>query len=196
MKAKIVFIIDRSGSMGGLESDVIGGFNSFIEEQKKIKGEADVSLVLFDHEYTKPFTNVDIQHTKLLNEDTYIPRGTTALLDAVGRTITDVGKELREMRELDRPEKVIVCIITDGHENSSSDYSRSQIKEMVEHQQNKYSWEFIFFGANMDAFAEGGSLGFKFDNISNYENTGVGNRNAYASMSCMVANYRTDADDN
>jgi len=192
MKAKIVFIIDRSGSMGGLESDVIGGFNSFIEEQKKIKGEADVSLVLFDHEYITPVKNVDINHVKMLNEDTYTPRGTTALLDAVGKTIDDVGKDLDEMKQIDRPDKVIVCIITDGYENSSCKYTTQQIKEKVEHQQNKYSWEFIFFAANMDAFAEGGSLGFKFDNISNYENTDVGNRVAYASMSSMVAGYRTD----
>ena len=192
MKAKIVFIADRSGSMFSVRDDAIGGFNSFIEDQRKVEGEADITLVLFDDQYEVPYSNVDIKEVALLNEDTYQPRGSTALLDAIGTTIVNVGDELKDLSEDQRPDKVIVCIITDGEENSSKEYTKDKIKEMVEHQQEKYNWEFIFLGANMDAISEGMSFGIRAQSCSNYVNDSKGIHVAYASVSNSVRAMRTE----
>jgi len=192
MKAKIVFIADRSGSMFQIREDAIGGFNTFIEDQRKVEGNADITLVLFDDQYEVPYSNVDIKEVALLNEDTYQPRGSTALLDAIGTTITNVGDELKDLSEDQRPDKVIFCIITDGQENSSREYSRDTIKQMVEHQQEKYNWEFVFLAANMDAIAEGMSYGFMAQSCSNYDNTKDGIKVAYAHVSDSVRAMRTE----
>jgi uncharacterized protein YegL len=191
VKSKIVVIADRSGSMESIKNDAIGGFNNFIDEQKKVDGEADLSLILFDHEYEVSYKNVDIKDVQHLNNETYVPRGMTALLDAIGKTITDVGIELHNLAENERPNKVIVCIITDGEENSSKEYTKSKIKEMVEHQRNKYSWEFIFFGANMDAVTEGVQYGFSPMQCTTYASTADGINVAYRGMSATVTQLRS-----
>ena len=148
---EMVFVLDRSGSMSGLAADTIGGFNELIEKQKKIEGDAYVTTVLFDHEYEVLHDHVALGEVAPLTDKEYFARGSTALLDAVGRTIDSVGARLAAAPEEERPEHVVFVITTDGRENSSREYTAKQVREMVEHQQQKYSWQFVFLGANMDA---------------------------------------------
>lgn len=187
--SEIICIVDRSGSMGSIRSDAIGGFNVFLEDQKKAPGEAHLSLVLFNDQYELVHDHVDIQRVPELNEETYQPSGTTALLDAVGRTIDRVGQRLAKTAEHDKPCKVIVAILTDGLENASSDYSRAKIAEMIEHQQKVYSWEFIFLAANQDAIATASSMSIHAKDAISFDATGEGVRNANLRMSQEVA-YR------
>lgn len=187
---EIVLIIDKSGSMQAIKEDAIGGFNSFLSQQKNIDREANVTFVLFDDRYQLVHDGKDIREVEELNGTTYQPSGTTALLDAVGRTVDRVGERLDSIEDDEKTENVIVFILTDGKENASSDYTRDQVKEMIEHQQTKYDWEFIYGGANQDAFAEAGSIGIKVKNSFNFDATGEGTREAYAESSDMVANYR------
>jgi len=190
-KTHIIYIIDRSGSMSGKESDVIGGFNRFIKEQKKLPGKASLTLVQFDHEYGPTSNYNNIHSVGELSKETYQPRGTTALLDAVGRTIDRQGKILSDMKEKDRPNKVIVLIMTDGLENASTDYTKSRIKDMITHQQDKYDWKFVFLGANQDAFAEAGSMGISLSMTTNYTNTSLGIKRMYDGMNDLVSSYRS-----
>lgn len=157
----IAFILDRSGSMQSMTEEAIGGFNAFIEEQKKEEGDVRISLILFDHEYSPTITDVPIEEMPSLTTKDYVPRGMTALLDAMGRTIDDLGKHLADLPEADRPGDVIVVTLTDGLENSSRDYSRSRVAEMVKHQEDKYGWEFIFMGASLESIKEAEALNVK-----------------------------------
>jgi hypothetical protein len=150
---EIAYVLDRSGSMASLASDAIGGFNSFLSSQKQLPGRANFTLVLFDHEYLVPHKGVDIQRVPELNEQSYVPRGQTALLDAVGRTIDELGARLAAMPEAQRPAKVIVAIFTDGFENASRVYTTERLAASIKHQQEKYNWEFLFLAANQDAIA-------------------------------------------
>ncbi|MBQ2160318.1 MAG: VWA domain-containing protein, partial [Firmicutes bacterium] len=147
---EMVFILDRSGSMGGLEKDTIGGYNSMIEKQKKEEGEALVSTVLFDHMQEVIADRVPLDKIKKMTEDEYYVRGCTALLDAVGYAIRHIGNIHKYAREEDVPEKTIFVITTDGLENASKRYSYSDIKRMIKRQEEKYGWEFLFLGANID----------------------------------------------
>lgn len=188
---EIVSIIDRSGSMQSVKQDAIGGFNSFIEEQLKEDGDAQVTVVLFNHEYSKLYDGVPLTSDIELNDDNYAPSGTTALLDAIGRTIDDVGKRLSEMPESDRPGLVIVAILTDGLENASTDYDSTELNVMIEHQQNKYGWEFVFLAANQDAIATARSLSIKASNAVSFNATSDGTRGAYLYQSKMVSQLRS-----
>lgn len=190
-KSEIVAILDKSGSMSGLEDDTIGGYNSFLKEQREVDGEANITLVLFDHEYEKIYDAEDIDDVDKLDSDTYKTRGSTALLDAVGRTINDVGNRLDNMEEDEKPANVIFFILTDGAENSSKEFSADKVADMIEHQENKYSWEFIYGGANVDAFAEAGALNIKASNTFNYSADSDGIDKAYRSVSKMSTTYRT-----
>jgi len=192
MKAEIVCIIDRSGSMSSIKDDAIGGFNQFIDEQKKIPGEATVTYTQFDTIYEIIYANKPINEVPELNAKTYVPRGMTALHDAVGRTIDEVGARLEKMSKNDRPDKVIIAILTDGHENSSKEYSHNRVQEMIKHQKEKYSWEFIYLGASEDAFDVGISFGLDAKDIFRFAATGQGVRDAYGTMSQTVASYRVD----
>lgn len=183
---EIVLIVDRSGSMASIKEDAQGGFNEFIEEQKKLEGEARVTLIQFDTEIDTVYDNVNINEVK---EYTLIPRSMTALLDAVGYTISKVGERLSNTPEEEKPSKVMVCIITDGQENSSKEYDRTKIKEMIEHQRTKYSWEFVFIGANVDAFSEAGSLGVLYS--ATYDATGKGIKSAFSYSSDMTKTLRS-----
>ena len=157
---EIVFILDRSGSMSGLEADTIGGFNSLIKKQRKEPGEALVSTVLFDDTCEK---------VAKLTEDTYFVRGCTALLDAVGGAIHHIGNIHKYARDEDRPEKTLFIITTDGMENASRRYTYKKVKQMVERQKARYGWEFLFFGANMDAIAVAGNIGIHADRAVTYQ---------------------------
>ena len=190
MKSEIICIIDRSGSMAAIAKDAIGGFNTFLEEQKKVPGEATLTLVQFDTEYEVLHENTPLQDVPGLNENTFLPRGMTALLDAVGKTIDNIGKRLANMPEKNRPQKVIVAILTDGQENSSREYKLEKIKEMITHQTEKYQWEFIFLGANQDAFEEAAKIGISLQNAVNYAATPIGVRNAYSDLSNRVSRSR------
>lgn len=150
---EIAYVLDRSGSMASLTSDAIGGFNSFLNSQKQLPGRANFTLVLFDHEYLVTHKGVDIQRVPELNGKSYVPRGQTALLDAIGRTIDELGARLAAIPEEKRPAKVIVAIFTDGFENASHVYTTDRLAASIKHQQEKYSWEFLFLAANQDAIA-------------------------------------------
>lgn len=165
---EMVFVLDRSGSMRSLTADTIGGFNELIEKQKKIEGDAYVTTVLFDHEYEVLHDHVALGEVAPLTDREYFARGGTALLDAVGRTINTVGVRLAATPEEERPAHVVFVITTDGMENASREYTAKQVREMVEHQQQKYSWQFVFLGANMDAVSEAGKLGISASHAANF----------------------------
>lgn len=183
----VTFLLDRSGSMYPLTSDVIGGFKTFVEDQKKVPGECTISISQFDHRYEQVLSFSNIQNVSKIE---YTPNGSTALLDAVGTEINNTGKKLAEMREEDRPSKVIFVIYTDGQENSSTEFNLKTVREMVEHQTQKYNWQFVFMGANIDSFAEAAQIGICTFNVSNYANTSVGVTNSYKGLSESVASYR------
>jgi len=187
---EIICILDRSGSMAGIRSDAIGGFNTFLAEQQKIPGEARLTLVLFNHEYQRTLDAAPLSEVQPLTEATYVPDGMTALLDAVGRTIDEVGKRLADTPEAERPNAVLICILTDGLENRSSDYSREKVREMIEHQQEKYGWTFVFLAANQDAFDEARKLGIRKEDAVNYDATADGVREAYDVMSVRASDSR------
>jgi hypothetical protein len=191
---EIVFLLDRSGSMRGLEEDTIGGFNSFVERQRSLKGQTIITTVLFDDQYEILWNGIDAREVKLTNKEYYV-RGCTALLDAVGRTILDVGYRLSMTKESRRPGKVIFVITTDGMENASREFTYEKVKELIKHQQEKYSWEFIFLGANIDAPIEAANIGISMDNAFDYEATEMGVRNMYRIVCEAVTNIRSSAED-
>ena len=171
---EIIFILDRSGSMGGLESDTIGGFNAMLAKQKKVPGEARVTTVLFDDQYELLHHRIPLEGICPITDKEYYVRGCTALLDAIGKTIHQLVHTLKHTTEDYRPEKVIFIITTDGLENASKEYSYSKVQQMIKHQAEKYHWEFLFMGANIDAIAEASKLGIKEDRAVTYENNAEG----------------------
>jgi uncharacterized protein YegL len=183
-------IVDASGSMAGLTTDTIGNFNTFLKEQKEFPGEAVFTLCTFNTDYRLPHDFVKIASVPNLSNKTYTPQGGTALLDAMGTTIESVGRKLAAMPEDERPSKVIFLIITDGHENSSKRFTAEQIKGMVEHQKDVYSWEFVFMGANIDAIGTGTSLGISAMNSVNYSADSIGTHQLYKSISENMSTYR------
>ena len=188
---EMVFILDRSGSMRHLAEDTIGGFNSMIEQQKKEDNEAYITTVLFDHEYELLHDHVNIKDVEPITSDEYYARGMTALLDAVGRTICSIGSRLSNTPEEERPEKVIFVITTDGFENASQEFTKSKVKEMIEHQQDKYSWTFMFLGANMDAVGEAESLGVKAQFARTYTASDIGTQSLYSAVSDTLSYARS-----
>ncbi len=181
----VTLIVDRSGSMMSCKDEAEHGVNFFIEEQKKQPGECLFSLAQFDFEYEMVHRGLDI---KVVPPYKLVPRGGTALLDAVGRTINEIGDRLEKLPEDQRPGLVIVVITTDGYENISREFTKTQIKNMIEHQQKKYAWQFTFLGANQDAFAEGRSLGIATNSIANYAPNCT--RQMYAAAASNVTRMR------
>jgi len=175
---EIIFLLDRSGSMAGLESDTIGGFNAFLEKQRKLEGETVVTAVLFDDEYEILWNGIDANKAMLTDKEYYV-RGSTALLDAVGKTILDVGYRLSKTSEDERPSNVIFVITTDGMENSSREFTYKKIKDLIRHQQEKYNWEFIFLGANIDATKEADSIGIDVNNAYSFKASKTGVASMY-----------------
>ena len=187
---EIVFILDRSGSMAGLEDDTIGGFNSMIEKQKREEGSAIVSTVLFDNECEVIHDRVDIQRIEPMTREEYYVRGCTALLDAVGGAIHHIGNVHKYAREEDRPEKTLFVITTDGMENASREYTYDRIRQMIQRQKEKYGWEFLFLGANIDAAKEAARFGITEDRAANYHADSVGTAVIYEAVSEAVCNVR------
>lgn len=192
MKAEIVFLLDMTGSMWSIKDDTIGGFNNFVEEQRAVEGEANMTLILFNSVlYAKEYDGKDIQHVPFLTEESYKPDHNTPLLDSLGKAINETGARIEGLPENERPDKVIFVVLTDGQENASKEFSKKQILDMIKHQQEKHKWEFIYLGANQDSFAEAGSIGFATHNIGNFVATGQGVRAAYTQSSGLTASYRT-----
>lgn len=187
---EIVFILDRSGSMGGLEADTIGGYNSLIEKQKKEEGEAYISTVLFDDKVEILHDRVSLDAVKPMTDKEYYVRGCTALLDAVGDAIHHIGNVHKYARDEDRPEKTLFIITTDGQENSSRKYSYERVQHMVKRQQERFGWEFLFLGANIDAVCEAGKFGIRADRAVNYECDRVGTEINYQVLSRAVSRIR------
>ena len=187
---ELVFILDRSGSMAGLEADTIGGFNAMIEKQKGEDGEAIVSTVLFDHLSEVIHDRVDLQKIRPMTRKEYYVRGCTALLDAVGRAIHHIGNVHKYAREEDRPEKTLFVITTDGMENASREYTYRRVKELIRRQQERHGWEFIFLGANIDAAREAARFGISEDRAANYHADSQGTAVIYEAVSEAVCNVR------
>ena len=188
---EIVFILDRSGSMAGLEDDTVGGFNAMIEKQKKEPGEAVVSTVLFDTERTVIHDRVDVQKIEPMTRRDYYVRGCTALLDAVGGAIHHIGNVHKYARDEDRPEKTLFVITTDGMENASCQYSYSRLKAMIQRQQEQYGWEFLFLGANIDAAKEANRFGISADRAANYHADSKGTNVIYETVSEAICKVRS-----
>ena len=165
---ELVFILDRSGSMSGLESDTIGGFNATVEKQRKLEGKVYVSTVLFDHASEVLHDRVDINEIHPMTENEYQVRGSTALIDALGGAIHHIANIHKYARTEDVPEHTMFVIITDGMENSSRRYSADEVRRMVKHEQEKYGWEFLFLGANIDAIETAGRYGIRPERAANY----------------------------
>lgn len=187
---EVVFILDRSGSMSGLESDTIGGFNSMISKQKKEDGEAVISTVLFDDQQEVVYDRQPVKMVEPMTDRQYYVRGCTALLDAIGGAIHHISNVHKYAREEDRPEKTMFIITTDGMENASRFYTYDRVKYMVERQKEKYGWEFLFLGANIDAISVAARFGINADRAINYECDQVGTSLNYQVMSETITALR------
>lgn len=189
---ELVFILDRSGSMSGLEADTIGGFNSMIEKQKRADGEALVSTVLFDNERIVLHDRVDVRDVEPMTERDYTPRGSTALIDAIGCSIHHIGNIHKYARKEDVPEHTMFVITTDGMENSSHIYSSDEVKKMVERQKEKYGWEFLFIGANIDAVNTAKNVGISADRAVNYHADSLGTTVVFDAVAQTACNIRAN----
>lgn len=191
---EIVFVLDRSGSMSGLEQDTIGGFNSMLQKQKAETGDAVVSTVLFDHECQVIHDRVPIAKVEPLTEKQYFTRGSTALLDALGGAIHHIGNVHKYAREEDRPEKTIFIITTDGFENASRRYTAERVRSMVKHEQEKYGWEFLFLGANIDAITVARDYGIAADRAVRYECDERGTELNFDTITTVLSSVRRRED--
>jgi len=190
---ELVFILDRSGSMAGLESDTIGGFNAMIEKQKKAEGEALVSTVLFSNDSVVIHDRVNIKRVEPMTEKEYHVYGCTALLDAIGNAIHHIGNVHKYAREEDRPEKTLFVITTDGMENASRRYTAEDVKAKIERQKAKYGWEFLFLGANIDAVETASHFGIDETRAVTYRSDSAGTRLNYDVVSDAVTHMRCEA---
>ena len=187
---ELVFILDRSGSMGGLESDTIGGFNSMLTKQQAEPGECRITTVLFDNQYEILHDRIDIKAVNAITDRDYFVRGQTALLDAVGKTINKIGSVQKNTADEYRADKVLFVITTDGMENASREFNYDKIKSMIERQKSKYGWEFIFLGANIDAVEVADRFGVARNRAQNFHNDSEGIALNYAVVSETVASFR------
>lgn len=186
----ISFVLDRSGSMGYIQDDTIGGVNKFIEDQQALEGECTFTLCQFDDKYEIDYSFKNIKEVEKLTRATFQPRGWTAMYDAIGRQIVETGEKLASLPEDQRPEKVLFVILTDGQENSSKEFVRTKINEMIKHQNETYQWEFIFLGANIDAESVGTTLGIKAGNSMTFACNSTSVADSFGTMSKSVGGYR------
>lgn len=184
---QIVAVLDRSGSMWAIMDDAIGGFNQFLKDQQELPGEANIRTILFDDQYETLYSG-DIDTMKPLTHETFVPRGWTRLLDAIGMAIQETGQELAALPEKDRPGKVLIFIYTDGHENSSKEYTRERVAEMVKHQTEKYNWEFIFLAADLGTTELGKEM--NIDKSYSFDATPKGCGQMYRAVSVATQSYR------
>ena len=187
----VVFILDRSGSMGGLESDTIGGFNSMLEKQRKLEGKAYITTVLFDDQYELLHDRIDISKVKNITEKEYYVRGNTALLDAIGKTIAKEKAIQDTLGKNEKADKVLFVIITDGLENSSREYNSATVKKLIETQKEKYGWEFLFLGANIDAIETANTIGINAERAVNYKSDSIGTKKNYDTLNKAVEEVRS-----
>ncbi|MBE6730286.1 MAG: hypothetical protein E7564_01195 [Ruminococcaceae bacterium] len=190
---ELVFILDRSGSMSGLERDTVGGFNSMIKKQREEEGQCLVSTVLFDHEREVLHDRVKLEDVKLMTAQDYIVRGSTALIDAIGCAIHHIGNVHKYARKEDLPQRTVFIITTDGMENSSHKYTSDEVKKKIERQKEKYGWEFLFIGANIDAVETAKRFGINKDRAVNYHADSKGTEILYNTVSAAVTNIRAAA---
>ena len=190
---ELVFVLDRSGSMSGLEADTIGGFNSMIEKQKKTEGEALISTVLFDSTSEVLYDRVNIRTIRPMTDNDYTVRGCTALLDAIGGAIHHIGIVHKYARPEDVPEHTLFVITTDGMENASRFYTSDRVKQMIERQKQKYGWEFLFLGANIDAVETARHFGIGADRAVNYHSDSAGTRLNYEVLNEAICAVRSSA---
>jgi len=188
-KTLIVCILDRSGSMGSIIDDAIGGFNEFLQNQKKLDGEATMTVALFDDRYDLLYNNVDLQKVKKITRAEWSPRGTTALYDAIGKTINTVDGDIKGLKKSKRPDKIMVVIATDGYENASREYNSKDIQKLIK-KKEKDDWIFTYIGADQDAFDVGTSFGVKGGNTLSYTNTSHGNAVMYDSLNMAATKLR------
>ena len=187
MKTMICLILDRSGSMAGREADVIGGVNTFLDEQKKLPDPASLAMVRFDTGGVERFRPMQaLAEVQPLTAADYQPRGGTPLLDAIGKTLVDLDTDWKT----EQPERAILVIVTDGEENESREYKKAKIKEMIESRQASGKWAIVYLGANVDAFHEAAAMGVSLANSAGYVNTAAGTKQMYATMDCAVATMR------
>lgn len=187
----VTIILDKSGSMGNCVNDTIGGFNNFLKTQKEVEGEATITMVQFNGNYDITMDMVPLIGTPDLSKESYVPNGGTALLDAIGRTINRVSSQIEEKKESQKPEKTVFVIITDGEENESREFTRSQIMSMINTHRSENGWEFIFIGANQDAIQAGNNIGVRQGSSLNYVASSVGTQTMYASLSKGMSSYRS-----
>lgn len=190
---EIAFILDRSGSMSSLSEQAIAGFNHFLADQKKQPGEARLTLVLFDDEYLVPVEAASLRDVRPLDATTYVPRNSTALLDAIGLTIDRLGERLAKTLEPERPGQVIVAILTDGFENASTRYAWKDVAARIRHQQEKYNWRFLFLGANQDAIATAARMNIGAADAATFRADGIGIQASTTSVSRKTAALRRAA---
>lgn len=190
---EMVFILDRSGSMSGLEADTIGGYNSLIEKQKKEEGDAVVTLVLFDDEYEIIHDRVALKKVKPITSKEYYARGMTGLLDAIGRTINHIAERHKNALDSEVPNKTMVTIITDGMENASREFNLPKIKQMIEEQKEKHGWEFLFLGANIDAVSAAADIGIDDDRAVKYCADSEGTQMNFDVVGDVICNVRANA---
>lgn len=195
---ELVFILDRSGSMRGLESDTIGGYNALLEKQRNEPGEAILTTVLFDNGYELLHDRINIKGVAPITDKEYYVRGSTALLDAVGKTINKIARVQKNTTENERAENVLFVITTDGMENASREFNYEKIKEMIDREKTKYGWEFIFLGANIDAAETAGRFGISQDRAANYHADSQGTSLNYEiisdTVSCLRSSKRISED--
>jgi uncharacterized protein YegL len=187
---ELVFILDKSGSMAGLESDTIGGYNALLDKQKKEPGSATVTTVLFDDGYELLHDRIDIRGVAPITDKEYFVGGCTALLDAIGKTIQKIGNVQKHTAEAERAARVLFVITTDGMENASREYTYGAIQQLIQRQKERYAWEFIFLGANIDAIATAARFGIDADRAVNYRADSRGTSLNFAVMSEVVSEFR------